>query len=203
MGRQSHMVVSVLIISGVSGNAPQAPHVFLQGRRHFHFSKHWWLLKSLWPSQRLWTSGWCLMTWWMWCPLASSIWLATWPEIICDSPKEERGKNLVGVLLQQSHHSVVEIGWTVCIISLSSKYQWLLLGMLESVVVYKRVNLLPLPSLLLFSSPPAGKRSESEQRPWTKCCLSICSDTASREQVKQQMACLYMAYPKATVFPIT
>lgn len=53
------MVVSVPIVSSVGGNAPQASHFFLQGRRHLHFSKPQWLLKSLWPSQRLWTYGWC------------------------------------------------------------------------------------------------------------------------------------------------
>lgn len=59
VGRQGHMVVSVLIVSDVGGNAPQAPHIFLQGRGHLHFSKPWWLLKSLWSSQRLWTYSRC------------------------------------------------------------------------------------------------------------------------------------------------
>lgn len=41
VGRQSHMVVSVLIVTAVSANAPQAPHVYLWGRRHLHFSRPW------------------------------------------------------------------------------------------------------------------------------------------------------------------
>ena len=153
----------VLIVSGVSGNAPQAPYVSFQGRRHLHFSKPWWLLKSLWPSQRLWTWGWypnemmVVMSIILTAGLVSIIWLAPWPEIISDSPKEERGKNSAG-LPQTSHHSVFETEWTVWIISLSPKYQWLLSCTTESAAVCKRVILLRLPLLLLSSVvPPSWK----------------------------------------------
>lgn len=73
---------------------------------------------SLWPSQRLWTYGWCpnemmvVMFIILIARLVSSTWLGTWPEIICDSSKEEKEKNLA-VLVQQSHHSVVETKWTL------------------------------------------------------------------------------------------
>lgn len=131
--------------------------------------------------------------------LASSTWLATWPEIICDSSKEEKWKNLA-LLVQQSHHSVVETRWTLIYFTTFNTPVSLFMhaGVCGRMQTWFYSLFLYCSSLLLCLL--AGKRGEAEWGSQTKCCVFIHSNTASREQVKQQMVWLYVPYLTVTVF---